>query len=58
MYKFFMTLENKWKKAEEDLKNFNKSMELIKKYPIKLFKEVKCQPYTIEEPIEYPQFSS
>ena len=53
MYEFSMGLEDKWKKAEEHLKDFNKSMELIKKYPIKSFKEVKCKPYEIEGPIEY-----
>jgi hypothetical protein len=48
-----MTLEDKWKKAEEDLIDFNKSMELIKQFPLKSFKEVKCEPYTIEPPIQY-----
>ena len=53
MYQFFMSLENKWKKAVEELKEFKESIELIKKFPLKPFIEVKSQPYTIEEPIGY-----
>ena len=51
----FMTLEDKWKEAEEHLKKFNECMELIKKYPIKLTIEVKSPPYTIEGSIPYQQ---
>lgn len=48
-----MALEDKWKEAEEHLKKFNESMELIKKYPIKPTIEVKSSLYTIEESIGY-----
>jgi hypothetical protein len=54
MYLFFMNLEDKWKEAEEDLKDFNKSMEVIRKYPIKTFVQVKCDDYDIEGPVIYP----
>jgi len=52
-----MTLEDKWKKAEEDLKKFNTSIELIKKYPTKTTELVKSPPYTTEGPIIYPSYS-
>jgi hypothetical protein len=54
MYEFFMNLEDKWKKAEKDLEEFNESIKLIKQFPIKPFKEVNCLPYEIEGHIEYP----
>jgi hypothetical protein len=50
-----MNLEDKWKKAIEDLNEFNRMIELIKKYPIKSFTETKCKPYEIEPPIQYPK---
>jgi hypothetical protein len=50
-----MDLEDKWKKAEENLEDFNRMMEILKKYPIKPQpKEVKALPYEIEGPIKYP----
>ncbi len=50
-----MTLENKWKEAVEYLDEFNRKIELIKKYPLKSSTEIKCNPYDIEPPIQYPQ---
>jgi hypothetical protein len=50
-----MALEDKWEKAEKNLEEFYKMMELIKPYIKSPGIEVKCQPYTIEGPIEYPQ---
>jgi len=49
-----MTIEDKWEEAEENVKDFNKSLELIKKFPLKgPIQEVKCNPYEIESPIFY-----
>ena len=54
-----MTIEDKWKEAEENLKDFNESIELIKKFPLKgPIKEVKCQPYEMQGPIVYPSYSA
>jgi hypothetical protein len=52
MYPFFMSLENV---SEEDkIRNFKEQMELIKKFPVKPFIEVKMSLlYDIEKPIEY-----
>jgi hypothetical protein len=51
-----MTLEDKWKKAEKELEEFNKMMELIKPFLKEPGREVKYQqPYEIEGPIQYPQ---
>ncbi len=52
-----MIKEDKWKKAVEDLKEFYKMMETIKPYLKSPGVEVKCQPYEIEKPIQYPQSS-
>jgi hypothetical protein len=51
-----MSLEDKWKEAEKKLEEFNKSMELIKKYPIKQpIQQTKFTPYNVEVPIQYPE---
>jgi hypothetical protein len=49
-----MALEDK-SKEENPIRDFKEQMELIKKYPIKPFVEVKTSLlYDIEKPIEYP----
>ena len=54
-----MGLEDKWKEAEKKLEDFNKSMKLIKQFPVKQFYYSKpSSVYEIEPPIEYPQSSS
>jgi len=53
-----MSLEDKWKKAEENLKKFNESMELIKQFPTKITEQIKSLPYTIEGPILYNSYPS
>jgi RNase P/RNase MRP subunit p30 len=53
-----MNLENK-SKEENPLRDFKEQIELIKKFPIKSFVEVKTSlPYDIEKPIEYYSYSS
>lgn len=55
MYQFTMSLEDKWKKAVNNLEEFYKMMELIKQFPLKQLKEVRSLPYEIEGPIQYLQ---
>jgi hypothetical protein len=57
MYHFSMSLENV---SEEDkIMDFKEQMELIKKFPIKPFVEVKnFLPYDIEGPVLYTSYSA
>lgn len=51
-----MTLEDKWKKAEKNLEEFNKTMEIIKKYlPPQQTTVNNYLPYDIPGSIPYQQ---